>query len=67
MNLIYIGEDFYWKSKTLMSSLYTEDGRRSDWGFVSIALKNGDQVNIRQATEGEIAKYEKLLAKTIAE
>jgi hypothetical protein len=57
MKLIYIGEDFYWESGTAMSSIYTEDGQRSDWGFVTIALQGGEHVEIRPATSDEIAFY----------
>lgn len=61
MELIFIGDEFYRKSGTMMSSLYTTEGRRSDWGFVNIALKRGEAVNIRPATEDEIKHYEKVL------
>jgi hypothetical protein len=27
---------------------------RSDWGFVQVALRNGDDIHIRQATDTEI-------------
>ena len=56
IELFYIGEDFYAKSKTMMSSIYTDEPepRRYDLGFVSVALRRGDEVHIRQATEGEM-------------
>lgn len=37
-----------------MSSLYMEDGSRSDWGKVYVALRNGEEVHIRQATDEEL-------------
>jgi len=63
MKLIYIGDHFYRESGTLMSSLYTEDGKRSDWGFVSSALHNGENVEIRQVTDAEREYYETQLSK----
>lgn len=62
MKLIYIGDHFYMQSGTAMSPIYTEDGQRSDWGFVSIALRNGEDVYIRQATPKELEHYETKLA-----
>lgn len=61
MELIYIGDRFYHASGTIMSSIYTVDGQRSDWGFVQIALSRGDYVHIRQATEKEREFYDKKL------
>ena len=57
MNLVYIGDKFYNKSGTIMSSIYEVVGKnlkRSDWGFVKIALGNGEEIHIRQATPEEI-------------
>lgn len=62
IKLIFIGEDFYWKSKTVMSSIYTEDGRRYDWGFVTTDLKDGQEIHIRQANAIEKKHYAKMLA-----
>lgn len=62
MELIYIGDHFYDESKSIMSPIYTVEGNRSDWGFVQIALKNGDSVHIRQATKEEKKYYENRLA-----
>lgn len=67
MKLIYIGDHFYWQSGSAMSSLYTEDGRRSDWGFIQTALKNGEPVEIRPATNAERAPYEARLTRMKAE
>ena len=61
MDLIYIGDHFYRESKTMISSIYTPGGQRSDWGFVQIALRNGENVNIRQATPEEIEPYQRKL------
>ncbi len=61
MELIYIGKKFYWQSGTAMSSLYDVNGNRQDWGFVQIALQNGESVRIRPATITELALYEKKL------
>lgn len=61
IKLIYIGDEFYWKSGTMMSSIYTEDGNRYDWGFVSRALARGEEVHIRPATDAELGFYYKKL------
>lgn len=61
MDLIYIGDHFYEKSGTAMSSLYSTAGYRSDWGFVKSALRDGSAVNIRPATAKEKIHYEKRL------
>jgi hypothetical protein len=60
--LIYLGHRFYSESKTMMSSVYTEDGYRYDWGFMQRDLENGEEVHIRQADPSERAHYEKALA-----
>ncbi len=63
MELIYIGNRFYNESKSVMSCVYDINGNRSDWGFVEIALRRGESVHIRPATELECGLYEKRLAK----
>jgi hypothetical protein len=68
MKLIYIGEKFYDESKTMMSSIYheqDEDGvyLRSDWGKVNVALRNGENVEIRQATDAEFGFFQRELDK----
>jgi len=61
MKLFYIGRDFYLKSSTMMSSIYEENGGRSDWGKVEMALERGEEVHIRQATDKELLwAYKKL-------
>ena len=47
----------------MMSPIYTEDGKRYDWGFVQVALRNGDEISIRQATQSEKDKYEAQLSR----
>jgi len=62
MKLFYIGDAFYNKSGTMMSSLYHDEGQlpqgggyyRSDWGKVQVALRAGEEVHIRQATADEL-------------
>lgn len=61
MDLIYIGDQFYLESGTVMSSIYDMQGNRSDWGFVQTALKKGESVHIRPATEEEKEPYHKYL------
>jgi len=49
-NLVHIGDEFYWQSRTIMSSIYevtaADDGvstryKRCDWGFVQVWLARG--------------------------
>ena len=61
MELIYIGDIFYYKSSTMMSSIYTVEGIRSDWNQVSRALEQGESIHIRPAIESEIAFYKQKL------
>jgi len=61
MELVYIGDRFYIESGTAMSSIYDIFGNRQDWGFVQIALRNGESVHIRPATQKEIEPYKKRL------
>ena len=61
MELIYIGDRFYNESNSMMSSIYDIHGNRQDWGFVQIALCNGESVHIRPATDAELISYEKAL------
>ena len=73
MNLIYIGDMFYSKSSSSMSPIYEilSDGtlKRSDWGFVNIALQSGEDVHIRQANDSEMkwaySKLGKILSKGV--
>lgn len=57
MNLIFIGQEFYIKSRSIMSEIYeiSKDGLlRSDWGNIQIALMEGEEVHIRQANQDEL-------------
>jgi hypothetical protein len=66
MNLIYIGQEFYVRSSTFMSSIYEVDDygnivRRSDWGHVQRALQHGQEVNIIPADKIQMVwAYDKL-------
>lgn len=65
VQLIYIGDEFYLKSGTSMSSLYEEGTwQRYDWGFVSRDLRNGVTVNIRPANDEELGKAYRMLQST---
>jgi hypothetical protein len=65
--LVYIGDEYYSQSKTIMSPIYTEEGQRYDWGFVTIDLAKGKAVTIRQANAVERRYYEQRLAAIKAE
>lgn len=54
IELVYIGDEFYTKSKSIMSSLYTLDFARYDYGFLQRDLELGYNVIIRQATKDEL-------------
>lgn len=60
MDCIFIGDDFYERSKSIMSPIYKIEGvgySRTDWGKVNVCLRNGESVNIRPATEIEKEKF----------
>lgn len=64
VNLFHTDKDFYWKSGTMMSPIYEVDTfKRYDMGLIQIALTEGKNVNIRQATAGEMKWAEKKLKK----
>jgi hypothetical protein len=62
---VFIGEEFYTKSKMRMSSIYTEKGSRIDLGIIQKYLENGDTVIIRPPTEAELGHYARLLLRYI--
>lgn len=65
VKIYYIGDGFYVKSGTNMSSIYLEGGFRTDWGNVMLDLKEGKEVHIRQATDSEMVNaYRKLMQYT---
>ena len=60
---IFIGKKFYEESGWAMSSIYTEQGQRMDFGAIQIHLENGGSVTIRQATDEELGRYTRILHK----
>ncbi len=58
LNLIYIGDDFYLRSGTIMSPCYTMDGKQSSLGEVDSVLKECGTVTCRKVTNAELEKYE---------
>lgn len=56
-DIVFIGNDFYEKSRTRMSSIYEKlpDGtfKRYDYGFMSLDLEKGETVMIRPANGKE--------------
>lgn len=55
IELFFIGENFYWETGTIMSSIYeVRTYKRYDWGFVNRDLREGKKVNIRPATKEEM-------------
>lgn len=63
-NLIFIGEHFYAKSGSMMSSIYEKSNgkySRFDWGMVSMALSGGDRIKIRPANASELKYFKKQL------
>jgi hypothetical protein len=62
MNLFFVGDEFYKKSASLMSSIYhVRTGTRSNWGEVDEALRNGETVTIRPATTQEMTAIKAVL------
>ena len=64
LRLIFLGSDIYRRSGGIISPVYSEDGKRHDWGTMKEALAEGCSVSIRQATTNELTSYEAKL-KTI--
>lgn len=55
LSIFHIGEDFYYKSGTLMGAYYdTESRSRLDLNAITKALKAGKVVNIRPANSREM-------------
>lgn len=63
MKCIYIGDHFYMESGTMMSCIYEENGNRADWARVKVALRNGENVEIRPANQIEQDHYEAQLSR----
>jgi hypothetical protein len=64
MDCIFIGDEFYSESKTMMSPIYKieNDGyTRTDWGKVNVCLRNKESVHIRPATKKEIELFNQKL------
>jgi hypothetical protein len=63
--IVFIGQEFYWKSQTAMSSIYQKlpNGtfERYDWGYAQGDLENGFTLTMRPATEKEKAYFEGML------
>ena len=63
VKLVFFGDEFYAKSGTIMSSLYHENGDRSDWGKVNCFLRDGKEVHIRPCTDAEYGRAHRMLKK----
>lgn len=56
MKVVYFfGDEYYQKSGTMMGSLYTESGKRYDWGFLQRDVRNGEDVVVKPATREMLA------------
>ena len=68
IELFFIGDDYYSKSRTIMSPIYVVgSGKRFDWGFVNCMLRKGKSVHIRPATQEELDCANKKLSKIVSE
>lgn len=58
MQVIFIGDKYYMRSGSIMSSVYQKypDSllTRTDWSKINQALQNGEEVHIRPATKEEL-------------
>lgn len=62
LNIFHIGEDFYYKSGTLMGAYYDAGSRtRLDLNAITKALKSGKTVNIRPANDREMKWAKEIL------
>lgn len=53
MKLVWFGDWYYYHASTMLPVLVTDNGERSDWGKVNVALRRGESVTIRPATRAE--------------
>jgi hypothetical protein len=53
MTLIWFGDWYYFHASTMLPVLVADNGERSDWGKVHVALRRGENVTIRPATRAE--------------
>lgn len=68
IELFFIGDEYYSKSKTMMSSIYVAGSyARFDWGFVNCLLREGKSVYIRPATQEELDWANKKIGKFLIE
>jgi len=68
--VIFIGNNFYYESGTVMSSLYkivSGGYERYDWGFAERDLADGKSIRIRPADEQEMAIFNAELAELLAQ
>lgn len=64
--IVFIGNEFYYESGTMMSCVYEKTNdkyKRTDWGFIQIALEEGYDINMRPATEEEMKMFKEKLCK----
>ena len=66
MKLIYFGESYYEQSGSMIGSLYTTSGDRTDWEKVKVALRAGESVEITPASKKQHAAIAKSTERTIA-
>ena len=71
MQVIYVGDKYYFESGTIMSSVYQIDDagsfKRTDWGEIQEALKQEKEIHIRPATEIEILWADAMLLEILTE
>jgi hypothetical protein len=66
VEMIYIGDSFYYESDTMMSPVYIKTGsyfKRSDWGKVQMMLDAGCTLTMRPATKDELSHFTEELEK----
>lgn len=69
MKVIFIGDDYYDKSGSQMSSVYQIDNtgtfKRTDWGLITLALERGEEVHICPATKKELKRMDSCLKEIV--
>lgn len=61
----YFGEEYYYKSGTMMGVLYTQEGNRYDWGFLRQDVEAGEEVLVKPATP-EMIKWANRVLKDVS-
>ena len=61
--LTHCGDEYYYKTGTLMGVMYDGGNKRWDWGNVAEALKLGDSIFIYPMRDEEKPRFDRMMEK----